>query len=331
MKNNNKLKFKELAKKIKKAKNILLLSHVASDGDAIGSLLAMNLFLKKQKKNTYIYSKDSPKFLNFLPGYEKIKRKIPNIEFDLVIALDYSSEERIAIPQEFKIPLKKTITIDHHFNGKRIGELRIIDKDASSTCEMLYFLFKELKFKINKDLATIILAGILTDTVGFSRTNQNFEKVEKIIGDLLLSGAKLFKIMEAYNHFDFNKAKAVEKLLERVKKDEKLNLIYSYFLFSDFKDLKINFTEPPVFPDFLAKVGDANFYAFLTEQKNGKIKISLRSCIKEDSKIAKKVNLARLSEKFGGGGHKVAAGFKIKGTIDSALNRFKKELRKEIK
>lgn len=328
-------KFNQIKKEISKSKKILILAHRAPDGDAIGSMLALNFYLKKQNKKTCVFSRQIPSFLNFLPGYNRIKTKrLKNSDFDLIFALDYASEERMEIPCDFEIPQEKVITIDHHLlsSGKKIGKIKVIDSKASSTCEIIYFFFKFLKIKIDRDLATILLSGILTDTVGFSRTNQKHRKVEKIIADLILSGARLFRMVAAYQYLDFNRGKILAKLLQRAEVDKELNLIHSYISLSDIKNKKINLAELPVFPDFLSRMGEVDISLFLVEQKKEKIKGSLRYSINAEIKSSfKKINLSKLAGKFGGGGHKAASGFKTKGTINSVLKKVKNEIRKELK
>jgi len=315
-------KFNQVKKEIQKNKRILILTHRAPDGDAIGSALALNYFFQKQKKQAFIFIPQPPKFLRFLPGFEKLQQKPPeNPNFDLIFALDYADKERLEIPQNIKLLHQKVITFDHHLSGDRIGKIKLIGPKASSTAEMIYLFFKFQKVEINKNLATLLLTGILTDTVGFCRSSQNYQKVEKIIGELILAGGELFKIMSAYQHLELSRAKILAKFLERAEKDGNLNLIYSYLLMSDFKGEKgLNLSEPPIFPDFLASIGDAEIYLTLIEQKH-KIKVSLRSY--------NGVDVSRIAQKFRGGGHKYAAGCKIEGNLFEVLERIKKELKKE--
>lgn len=313
-------KFNQVKKEIRKIKKVLILVHRAPDGDAIGSALALKNFLEKQKKEVFIFIPQPPQFLKFLPGFKTLQKKLPdNFNFDLIFALDYADIERLEIPSNIKLYSQKIITFDHHLSGKRIGKIRIIDPKASSTAEIVYLFLKSQKIKIDKNLATLILTGVLTDTVGFCRSSQRHQKVEKIIGELILAGAELFKIMSAYQHLDLKRAKILAKLLERIEKDENLNLIYSYLLMSDFKGERgLNLSEPPIFPDFLASIGDAEIYVFLIEQKH-KIKVSLRSY--------NGVNVSKIAQKFGGGGHKYAAGCKVEGEIFDVLKKIKKEIK----
>lgn len=332
-------KFKQIKDEIDKARNILILTHKAPDGDALGSVLALNLYLKREEKTTYIYVPAAPRFLSFLPCYNETQKKFfpqkfnflslaKNKDFDLIFALDYADKKRIELSQGITELLpQRVITIDHHLSGERIGKIKLIETRVSSTAEILYYFFKFLKIKIDKNLATCLLTGILTDTGGFSRENQDTKKLREIISELILAGGELFKIMASYQYIDFKRINALAKLLERIKRDEDLDLIYSLLLLSDFEKEEIDLSEPPIFPDFLSRIGDASVYLFLAEQKKGKVKGSIR--IPPVPKI--KINAAQLAEKFGGGGHREASGFTAKGTIEEVLERIKEELKKEMK
>ncbi len=318
-------KFNQAKREIQQAKRILILSHRAPDGDAVGSSLALQTFLKRQKKKSVVFMPQSPQFLKFLPGFNEIQQKLPkDYYFDLIFGLDYADKKRLEKPQNLQLYSQKFITIDHHPKGKRVGNFNIVDSKASSTTEVLYYFFKSQKVKIDRKLATLLLTGILTDTVGFSQTSQNDRTIEKIIGELTIVGGELFKIMSAYQCLDFKRAKILAKFLERAEKDESLNLIYSYLLMSDFKGEKgLNLSEPPMFPDFLSNVDKAGVYLSLIEQKKNKIKVSFRS--------HNEVNVVNIAKKFGGGGHKYAAGCKIEGEIFEVLEKIKKELKKMLK
>jgi phosphoesterase RecJ-like protein len=327
-------KFKKTDKEIKKAKNILLVSHRAPDGDAIGALLALNYYLKKKNKKTYIFSSGAPKYLNFLEEYKEIQKKSPpSNDFDLIFALDYADDRRIDVPPNFSLDEKKVISIDHHASGKTIGKIKIVSGPASSVCEMIYYFFKLVGQKIDKTIATYLLVGVFTDTVGFTRMSDKKE-VRKVIVDLLEKGGDIAKVTSTYSQMSLLQARVLERLLSRIKWDKKLGLIYSWISYLDFSELRkliykkkkrseLFLQEPPVFPDFLSRIGEAEVYVFLVKLRKEKIKVSLRSSGEFD--------VAKFSERFGGGGHKEAAGFFIKGTVKEAVNLVKKELKKQKK
>jgi len=331
MKKSQKEIFKEIKKEIDKSKKILLLTHRAPDGDGIGAILALYDYFKKRKKKVFVFSNNPPYYLSFLKNYTQIKKSIPPKEkFDLILALDYADDRRIDLPPNLNIKKEKIISIDHHLDAKIIGDLSFVDSKASSVCEIIYDFLKFLKAKITIEMANALLTGIFTDTVGFERVFSR--KTKKIIVELLSKGAEIEKIVNSYYNITLFQAKLLEKILSRIKEEEDLKLIYSWLSFSDFSEIKKEFKnkkesselflqEPPIFPDFLARIGSADVYLFLIKLKKDKIKASLRS-------RTKKINLAKIAEKKGGGGHKEAAGFFMKGSLKEAIDFVKEEIKK---
>jgi phosphoesterase RecJ-like protein len=326
-------KYKKIDLEIKRAKKILILTHRAPDGDAIGSVLALNIYLKKQRKNTYVYSSSVPNYLGFLPNYDLINKKPPQKDdFDLIFALDYADAKRIDLPPNFEMDKKRLISIDHHISGERVGKICAIGATASSVSEMLYDFFKYKKIKIDKNISNCLLTGIFTDTVGFSRLD-NAKNTKNAVADLLKGGANIKAISANYHKLSFLQAKILERMLQRSEYDKKLNFIYSWISYKDFSELnkslnkdkkqkELFLQEPPIFPDFLAKIGTANVYALFIELKKEKIKASLRSS---------GVDVAIIAEKFKGGGHKEASGFFTKGSVSGAVKKVKRELKKAKK
>ncbi len=325
--------FKKLGKEIKKAKKILILSHRAPDGDAIGGMLALALYLRQIKKRVYVYSSVFPNYLKFLPQSNILKRNISKDEkFDLIFAIDYADARRIDVPLNFKIDTSKVISIDHHLlsAGKKIGKIKIIESSASSVCEVLYYFFKTTRIKITKDIATLLLCGIFSDTIAFARLK---DKNKGVVVDLIKFGGEISIISKQYFKMSFAQAKILHRVLERLKEDEEVGLMYSWVSWRDFSEIKREFgknqvseiylQEPPIFPDFISHIGDAKLYLFLVEFKRNKIKGSLRS--------SDGFNVSKLAENFGGGGHKEASGFFTKGTIEDVLKEVKKNLKKQIK
>jgi len=318
-----KKKFQSIKEEVKKAKNILFLTHRAPDGDAIGSALALNLYSKKKKKDTYIYTLGAPHFLNFLPGFGEIKTKFPkNRNFDLIFALDYAGEERLEIPPHFLLDKKKIISIDHHPGGKRVGKIKLIWLSVSSTCEILYYFLKTTRENIDKDIATCLLTGILTDTAGFSFMRKSSEKV---VGELLRTGAELSEIMKRYNSLPLSRANILATMISRIKRDRKFDILWSWLSFDDFRkeNERRFFQEPPIFPDFLSHIDKPKIHLLLIKYKNGKVKGSLRS--------REGIDVSKVAENLGGGGHKSASGFKTTGTIEQVLEKVKRKLKKELK
>jgi len=308
---------------IKRSKRILILSHKAPDGDALSSSLAMHYFLSKKGKKSFPFLPNAPKYLSFLKGYPEINKKakkVRKIDFDLILLLDYATKDRIEIPARFKLEEKKCITFDHHPKDVHIGRIQIIDEKFVSTTELLYEFFLYLKEEITPSLATILLCGMITDTAGGRRIPQSSLKK---IGELILKGGDLRKILERYYSFSLERGKFLGKLLGRLKSEDKLGIVYSYFLLDEIKKAKdFSLLEPPIFPDFLTQIEGYDIYLFLCEQKKGKVKVSLRS---------EKTDVSEIARMFGGGGHKRASGFRIEGKLKEVLKEILKQIEKKMK
>jgi len=316
-------KIKKIEKLIKKAKNILILTHKAPDGDAISSSLALYFYLRKKGKTPYLYLIQLPKFLSFLPFFEKISSKPPkNDDFDLIFALDYAETHRLALWEGFTLKEERLITIDHHPIEKLIGKIKLADSTASSTCEVLYFWFKKRKFKISSKLATLLLCGIYTDSVAFSRLSTS---KRKIIGELILKGGEIERISKAYSSIALSRAKLLATMIKRIKEIKPYGIIYSWLSKEDFKKEKekIFLQDPPVFPDFLSQIGEAKIYVLLIQQGREKVKVSLRG---QDPRI----DLSKIAEEFGGGGHPLASGFKTEGKISEIWEILQERLKKAL-
>ncbi len=300
--------FNKVSELIAQSKNILIVSHRAPDEDAVGSALALNLALKKQGIDSSIFISDySPREYKFLPGYNLISSEIKNCEFDLIFALDYGDIKRLSL-DDFLIQKQPTIiTIDHHVDEgtNHIGEIKILES-ASSTSEIIYDYLNESGWQIDKDIATCLLTGIIGDTGGFLHSNTSY-KTLIMVGNLLSKGIRINKITKQIlnNKTLANNSKLLGGLLSRVEKYHDLNLVYLIVNHDDFESWHKSDLDNLV--STINTVDDCNWALLLVEYEKGKTKGSLRS---EDFKG---VDVSKIASLFGGGGHKLASGFRAEG------------------
>ena len=322
MKNNS---FKEIEKIISKARRILAVTHQGPDGDAIGSLAAFGFYLKKIKKPYYrLCVSGVPESLKFIAGAKSIKSKHPKNKFDLIIGLDYGAKIQLGIESYLKkypeIPL---LVFDHHLSTDQDANFGIVDSRRSSTCELLFDYFKAVGFKIDRKIAYVLTVGILDDT-GFFKYTDN----PKPLG-IVLDLVKRFKIkpVEIDNKLNGQIKTAALKLsgvvLSRVKHNRKNDFIYSWLQRKELRKHSLATSDLTDLVKQLKNLKEGRFSLFLIEESQGKIRGMLRS------RPDKKFNVAELAEKIGGGGHKYAAGFRCKGTIDSTLKLVAKYSRKQ--
>jgi len=309
-------KFKQVSDLIKKSSNILIVTHEDPDPDAIGGLLALGVGLKKLNINSQIFCSDPlPEDLKFLPQSELVSNKFSKHNIDLIIALDYGDWKRTGVTYEWPVII---ITLDHHPQSNQIGDIKIVDPRFSSTCEIIYWLFKVMGLGLDKDIATYLLTGIFADTGGFQHANTS-ERALKVAGELLLKGAMIYKIA---GHLTQNKNLASLKIcglaLSRIKKDPQTGMVVSIVSQADLLKCQASPEDISGVSAILNSVSGGKFSLFLTEYEKNKIKGSLRS------EKYKGADVSQIAKALGGGGHKLAAGFKMEGELEEVLDKVKK-------
>jgi len=186
--------------KIRQARNIFLTSH-QNCPDAIGSICAVGNFLKNQNKKIYPYlSEIVPKNLQSLHGALDIRVDKPNLQlFDLFLILDAGDLKQTDLEQELSMVIKGAadqiiINIDHHKTNEYFGNINIVDKNASSTCEIIYGMLKDVNYIITDKIAQCLLTGIISDTGNFTNAATN-QKSFNIAAGLIWRGANIFHII----------------------------------------------------------------------------------------------------------------------------------------
>ncbi|MFH1393088.1 MAG: DHH family phosphoesterase [Patescibacteria group bacterium] len=321
MKNNS---FREIEKIILKAKNILVITHQGPDPDAVGSLAAMGTYFKKIKKPYYLLCTSViPESLKFIQGSSQIKSKHPKGKYDLMIGLDYGTKILLGIDGYFtKYPEIPLLVFDHHLSTGQGANFGIVNSEYSSTCEVLYDYFKTINFKIDRQIAYALTVGILADT-GFFRYTDNSKSLETVLALVKQFKIKTVEIDNKLNGQVKTEAlKVYGAILSRLKHNHKSDFIYSWLKRKDLSKHHLATSDLTDIVSQLKDLRDGRFSLFLIEESKGKIRGRLRS------RPDKKFNVAELAEKIGGGGHRYAAGFRHKGTIDSALKLVAKYARK---
>lgn len=294
-------------------RSFVLVCHVDPDGDAIGSIAALSEVLESHGKKVSRICKDPvPEVFNFLANTNLIENKWPH-DFDAVILLDNGDFRRTGFTEEILSAKKRNIpviNIDHHPKNDlwRVAKINCADDSVSSTCEILYGILTSLGYEINNSIATSLLTGIFYDTGSFQHANTT-EKVLEITSELLKKGAKLKIISQKLVNA---RSMALFKLwgiaLGRLNVNEKYEISYSILTQKDLE--KTNATEEEIFGlvNLLNTNASSKVALLLYEAADGRIKGSLRT--ENDA-----VNLTKLAEFLGGGGHKKAAGFTVEGSI----------------
>jgi len=313
-------------------KDIAIFSHRNPDGDAIGSSLAMYHFLSKLGHNVYvILPSEYPPVFEFLKDAGKIiiydlepQRAVEVInKTGFHIFLDFNSLDRIDKMGEI-IHFKEVhkLMIDHHLDPEPIADFIISDPEQCSTCIMVYDFISNLGYRhlIDKDLATCIYAGILTDTASF-KYNMTADVFVKC-ADLLTRG--IDNVMVQREIFDSYTEKQVKLIGHCINNRMELLPDYDAGIIwlskEDYADFDIKRGDTEGIVNYLLKIKSVRIAAFITEQPTI-VKISLRS--KGDFSVEE---ICR--DNFNGGGHLNAAGGYAYAPLESVINRFKSVLPK---
>ena len=300
----------QIKKLFEEAQNISIYTHINTDCDAIGSALALReAFLSQGKCVDVFVNSDFPSNFEFFGDLSFINKKTCEEKYDLAICLDCATEGRLGkYKYTYRKGVKNSISIDHHtFSNEKYCKLNYI-KEASSTCEILYEIFKELKIFITKSMAKMLLSGILTDTGRL--THSASEKTFLIVARLLKYGnLKIEDITTPlFNSMSINVFNLIKKAYEKIEFycDNKLALIM--FSQDDYKEIQTKLDDIDAIPDLPLQIDDVKFSIVASEDDKGYFRVSFRS--------KGEISAREVAETFGGGGHLNASGCKIFGSFD---------------
>jgi phosphoesterase RecJ-like protein len=294
----------------------LVTSHENPDGDALGSLLAMQLALGQLGKDSVMLLAGPaplPGEYRFLELEEKgLLREAPADRTERVlVALDCANASRLADPAILDgVPV--TVNIDHHHDNSRFGTHALVVPEASSTGELLADVFDVLGVATTPEIAEALYVALVTDTGRFQYTNTT-PRALRLAADLVEAGADVHKVFQGvYETVQFAKLKLLARALDRAKVFEGGRIVVSYLLRDDFA--QVGAVEPysEGIIDYLRAVEGAQLAALIREppRDGGPLrKVSLRSSVDE-------LDVSALARTFGGGGHPQAAGFATDLTID---------------
>ena len=291
--------------------NIVLTAHAFADADAVGSLIALADFLEQKGVNvTVAIAKGAPKNLKFLVGQRNIVMAGEFVwqGYDLIFVLDCSSPDLTHLPGISSIAKENIVNIDHHPDNTLFGIHNFLDTHSASTAEIVYKMLKESAAELTGNQATALLAGIMGDTGSFKHNNTT-EEVLRDAGELMYAGANLRKISRyLFTRKDYAQLNAWAYVLENAYYDELTGAIISALTEEEIASLGVTDDVFDGVVELLNTHESASFAVFV-RQRGDEIKVSLRS------ENFKGVDVGAMAAGFGGGGHRLAAGFSLPGKL----------------
>ncbi len=313
---NNKVNatLQEIAARVKAAKSAVVITHMRPDGDAFGSALGLSAALDRLGiSNVVCDESDVPSNLAFLAGTEKIRKELP--EAELYIAVDCSDEQRLgALSEAFLAAAKKhdTINIDHHVSNTRFARYNFV-RECSANCMNIAALVETLGVPFDRETATYLLLGLLTDSGNFSHddvTEETFLTAAKLVragADPAALNYELFRRQpKARAEFYVDTMSRIRYLL-----DDRLAVIL--ITAEAMKKFGADNGMTEGFVDFPLTVDTVEVSASVMEVRKGQYKISLRS--------KKYADVNKIAGVYGGGGHVRAAGCMLFGEPEEVIDR----------
>ena len=306
---------------IKSSKKILLLSHVNPDGDTLGSMCAMYSMIYnrfKIKPSMSIVS-NVPFNYKFLPNINLAQRYIDNsLVYDLVIALDVASIERVRDSKQFFDKAELTINFDHHKTNPNYAKYNIVNSEASSCGEVLYDYFKKHGWEITKDTAICLYTAIMTDTGNYRFENTTSHAL-RAAAELVDIGANPNTI---YKHCYETKTKNLVMFqnycVNKAEFSDDNKIVYTTVYKKDLEKYSAGDDATDGIAETLRAI-DSTEVAFVLKEIEGKLtKVSMRS---------KHIDVAKICMAFDGGGHTYAAGCTIKANITDSIKKIMKEIK----
>lgn len=307
---------KQIHSEILKKDNFLLVAHQNPDGDACSSISSFSQMLQQlNKKYTLFCKTPASKQFEYLKNIDQIQTHPDNWknQFDAILVFDSGDLSYAGIDEFIKSQKNPfIINIDHHASNIQYGNFNLVRDTLSSTVEVIYNYFLINKIKINNEMATALLTGLITDTDNFSNAATTKEALS-MASYLVNKGAKFKKI---HDYIVLDKNIAILQLwgtvLNRLNINEKNNIVYTYIKQEDLQKYALGEEEIGGLSNMMNHLTEGQAIFLFKEKANGNIKVSTRTTLET-------LDLSQIARLFGGGGHKKAAGFEINGPIEEAI------------
>lgn len=314
-----------LADALKRAQRVLLCTHINPDGDAVGSTLAMGLALEGMGKEVTLCCADPvPGKLMFLRGAEKFVQPdaLAGREFDLAFAVDAADEMRMGAAAQVYFAAPDQVQVDHHPTNPLYARLNAVDGDAAAAGCVVYRLLKHLGVEITQDIAKCLYCAISTDTGNFSFENTDDEAFS-IVAELVKAGLplnemsrKLFLLQE----------EAHVRLLGRALNTLRLfgsgRCACMQLTPADYQAAGAGPEHSDGIVNYAMNLWGVQMAYLADEKEDGTVKVSLRAL--------PPYNVARVAQKFGGGGHVLASGCRYAAKLEEMCAALEKEMESQL-
>ena len=303
-------KLDQIGRVLRENERFAVLSHVRPDGDALGSQLALALSLQQLGKEVRVWNEDGMlEKYSFLPRGDLLTKPPHTAEdVDAAIALDTAIQNRLGTAFTAVRSAKIWINIDHHLSNPGYGDLVHVDPTAPATGQIIFDLIKSQDFPFDREIAENLYAAISTDTGSFQYPKTSARTFE-VAAELVCTGIDVGQLsQQLYENYPRRRVELLRELL-RTMRFERDGRVASFSLsLQTAAELQVLPEDNEGLIDHLRAIRGVIVAVFFEELADGKVRVSMRS--KSDA-----VDVCAICQKFGGGGHTLAAGARVRGTL----------------
>lgn len=308
---------------IESAESFAITVHVRPDADSIGSALALARGLRLLGKHAIVISSDGvPETCAYLPDAETVLKNTDERGFDIGVICDADGLDRVGTAREIIESSKSLLVLDHHASERRLNvenTAYLTDTKASATAEIVFQLLHELKIMMDSGIARQLMAGLVGDTGGFRFFNVTNETLE-IASRLVMHGAAPAEAArEIYENRSLANAKLLGVAFTRLNVSDDGKIAWSKITREDFKQHNATDADTESIVNHLRGIKGVKVAVLFREVEPGRIQVSLRA---RDG-----IDVNRIAQAFGGGGHISAAGCTITKNLEEAVESMLAEVR----
>lgn len=306
--------FEQIGEVLRNHQSFVLLSHVRPDGDAIGSQLALGYALLAAGKSVRLINEDGlPENLAFMAGSERIETPPADpLDVEVAIALDTATKPRLGDRAlNAASNAKIWLNIDHHISNPKYGDLNLIDSKSPATGQILYQLIVALGLPMPAESRDAIYVAVSTDTGSFQYPSTTAATYD-LAADLIRRGLDVGTInSNTYDNHPYRRVELMRALLNTLELSAD-GLVANWTMRDQTRiDLALTPDDSEGLIDIIRAIRGVQVAVFFEELPDGKIRISMRS---KD----RRYNVCEIAMEFGGGGHALAAGIRMKGPLEEA-------------
>lgn len=311
MKNNS---VEEITEKLKNCRVAAIFCHVRPDGDTLGSGLALCAALGKAGKSAHVFCEDPvPEKFHFLPAAKTVKSQLSDDNFDILITVDCADIQRLGSFSKYFSKFRGvTVNIDHHVSNEGYAGVNLV-KVCPATCQIMTGILKNSGFPVDKEVSDLLMLGLITDSGNFTHldvTAETYETAAYLRGN----GADMHAInYEMYGRQSKSRALLYGIAASGLKFALDDKFAYITVTRADMEKAGADGASTEGFVDLPLSVDGVEVAASVLEFKDNQYKVSLRS--------KGRVNVSSLAAGFGGGGHVLASGCMIFGSLEEVLDK----------